>query len=634
MLNEFDSTLNKTSGTVSAPKSQSQLEPNQTQSAFSSGYFSETFDPLCSTTGNSAKDVRKSVDQNSFTPVPLDQKTNSWASLENAADAENVTSSEKVTRPVASLPPDLVSFVVPLSSHRRASSHEYSDYQSDNEFAPLMDMDLIPRDVVEDKNLNRFPDDPGFMETIQDAQNAIEQGILPELITQGSSGSYFVRNTEKQVIGVFKPKSEEPYGNMNPKLMKWLHKMCCPCCFGRGCLIPNQGYLSEAAASVVDKKLQLGIVPTTKVVWLASESFNYTKLERAKSNMKKNIMAKTPTLGKKFHRLGLPSKVGSFQRFVTGYKQSDYYLRVFASEGISEQSSKAFQLQFERLVVLDYIIRNTDRGNDNWLIKYERPNTSSRNSSARSSPRNSMKLTRNSSSNALPTTAERFDNRDTNSSDVLVTFGPGGDSGRVQFQQGDRPVSREPSFSRQFLDPKIIERNTSEELKVAAIDHGLAFPFKHPDSWRMYPYHWVWLPYSKIPFSQETRDQILPLISDMSFVEEICKELETLFRIDSGFDKRLFERQMSVLRGQILNLSYCLKEGRSPLQLVQMPLSVVERTSSNHTHGIEEHSRFHDDRIPVGGSGGTVGQAKARIRHLGDQFSQSFHKKKPFFSWW
>lgn len=32
-----------------------------------------------------------------------------------------------------------------------------------------------------------------------------------------------------------------------------------------------------------------------------------------------------------------------------------------------------FQLQFERLVVLDYIIRNTDRGNDNWLIKYDAP---------------------------------------------------------------------------------------------------------------------------------------------------------------------------------------------------------------------------------------------------------------------
>ena len=34
---------------------------------------------------------------------------------------------------------------------------------------------------------------------------------------------------------------------------------------------------------------------------------------------------------------------------------------------------KQFQFQFEKLVILDYIIRNTDRGNDNWLIKYEKP---------------------------------------------------------------------------------------------------------------------------------------------------------------------------------------------------------------------------------------------------------------------
>jgi hypothetical protein len=32
---------------------------------------------------------------------------------------------------------------------------------------------------------------------------------------------------------------------------------------------------------------------------------------------------------------------------------------------------KQFQMEFERMVVLDYIIRNTDRGNDNWLIQYE-----------------------------------------------------------------------------------------------------------------------------------------------------------------------------------------------------------------------------------------------------------------------
>jgi hypothetical protein len=31
-----------------------------------------------------------------------------------------------------------------------------------------------------------------------------------------------------------------------------------------------------------------------------------------------------------------------------------------------------FQRKFERLVVLDYITRNTDRSNSNWLIKHVR----------------------------------------------------------------------------------------------------------------------------------------------------------------------------------------------------------------------------------------------------------------------
>jgi len=69
----------------------------------------------------------------------------------------------------------------------------------------------------------------------------------------------------QKTIGVFKPKDEEPYGQLNPKWTKWMQKMCCPCCFGRGCLVLNEGYLSEAGASLVDQKLQLGIVPKTKV---------------------------------------------------------------------------------------------------------------------------------------------------------------------------------------------------------------------------------------------------------------------------------------------------------------------------------------------------------------------------------
>ena len=66
-------------------------------------------------------------------------------------------------------------------------------------------------------------------------------------------------------IGVFKPKDEEPYGRLNPKWTKWLHKICCPCCFGRSCIVPNQGYLSEVGASIVDERLGLNVVPKTDV---------------------------------------------------------------------------------------------------------------------------------------------------------------------------------------------------------------------------------------------------------------------------------------------------------------------------------------------------------------------------------
>lgn len=57
------------------------------------------------------------------------------------------------------------------------------------------------------------------------------------------------------------------------------------------------------------------------------------------------------------------------------------------------------------------------------------------------------------------------------------------------------------------------------EISIAAIDNGLAFPYKHPDSWRAYPYHWAWLPQAKIPFSKQIKDLVLPLLSDMNFVQ-------------------------------------------------------------------------------------------------------------------
>lgn len=74
-------------------------------------------------------------------------------------------------------------------------------------------------------------------------------------------------------------------------------------------------------------------------------------------------------------------------------------------------------------------------------------------------------------------------------------------------------------------------KNGLQEVKIAAIDNGLAFPFKHPDSWRAYPYHWAWLTQAKQPFSEITRELVLPLLSDQNFVQDLCDDLYHLFKV-------------------------------------------------------------------------------------------------------
>ncbi|KAG7252764.1 hypothetical protein CRUP_019402, partial [Coryphaenoides rupestris] len=363
---------------------------------------------------------------------------------------------------------------------------------------PLLDRDRSgsPREP----HRNEFPEDPEFREIIRKTERAIDEGIYPERIYQGSSGSYFVKDTQGKIIGVFKPKNEEPYGQLNPKWTKWLQKLCCPCCFGRDCLVLNQGYLSEAGASLVDQKLELNIVPRTKVVYLASETFNYSAIDRVKSRGKKLALEKVPKVGQRFHRIGLPPKVGSFQLFVDGYKDADFWLRRFEADPLPENTNRQLQLQFERLVDTDWVV---------------------------------------------------------------------------------------------VKDPII---------KLAAIDNGLAFPLKHPDSWRAYPFYWAWLSQAKVPFSQEIRELVMPKLSDPNFIKDLEEDLYELFKKDQGFDRGQFHKQVAVMRGQILNLCQALKDGKSPLQLVQMPPVVVET-------------------------------ARAPQRANSESYTQSFQSRRPFFTW-
>lgn len=330
-----------------------------------------------------------------------------------------------------------------------------------------------------------------FEAIVESVRIAIEQGVHPKMISQGSSGSYFARNSQGKVVGVFKPKDEEPYASRNPKWTKWIHRNLFPFFFGRACLIPNLSYVSEAAAYVLDCQLRTNLVPYTDVVWLSSKSFYYDFWER-----------RSTWGGKK----SLPAKVGSFQVFLKGYKDANIFLREnpwpdqatefradlehtrkrrplsnclpvrghssdddetprVQSPQPEEQTPRfhwtprikqMFREELEKLVILDYIMRNTDRGLDNWMIKIDwkkeevslvveppKPNGTAQNGDATPRP--------NSVSPARP---------ESNTS---------------------RPYRRYETMESRSGTPSNA-RDDNLTIKIGAIDNSLSWPWKHPDA--------------------------------------------------------------------------------------------------------------------------------------------------------
>lgn len=93
-------------------------------------------------------------------------------------------------------------------------------------------------------------DQPGVMTKaefeaiVESVRLAIRQEVHPSMISQGSSGSYFARNPDGKIVGVFKPKDEEPYAAGNPKWNKWIHRNLFPCCFGRAWYVLNLHHMN------------------------------------------------------------------------------------------------------------------------------------------------------------------------------------------------------------------------------------------------------------------------------------------------------------------------------------------------------------------------------------------------------
>lgn len=260
-------------------------------------------------------------------------------------------------------------------------------------------------------------------------------------------------------------------------------------------LIPNLSYVSEAAAYTLDCQLQTNLVPYTDVVYLSSKSFHYPFWDRHSFYRKKKP---------------LPSKPGSFQVFLKGFKDANVFLREHPwpdqylsgfrtndshrkrrrrwadncrpsrsspagdsdSEGESAEAlspgpnhfvwtetlKQSFREELEKLVILDYIMRNTDRGLDNWMVKV-----------------------------------------DWETQQVSITSEPiemNLRDGEEEDSVGARPVSLNgrPQMAERASYPYKTQRpmkaaspsssSAEPQISIGAIDNSLSWPWKHPDAWR------------------------------------------------------------------------------------------------------------------------------------------------------
>ena len=165
----------------------------------------------------------------------------------------------------------------------------------------------------------------------------------------------------------------------------------------------------------------------------------------------------------------------------------------------------------------DYLMLNTDRGADNYMIKY--CNTRHGTSLVDVAPSRSA-------ARGMPMMTEL--RRTTNTPPI----------GTPQMAAG-------PSTASQAGRPSLGAQDAWTErphIHIAAIDNSLSFPHEHPKGWRSYTYGWLYLPVTIIgrPFSQKTRDHFLPLFTSKEWWSDTTYELRKLFAVDPDFHPKMF----------------------------------------------------------------------------------------------
>lgn len=191
---------------------------------------------------------------------------------------------------------------------------------------------------------------------VEEARRSFAVGIKPVLVPDGSGGTYFLHNTRKAPVGVFKPSDEEPYAVNNPRgyVQQGDGFDQDPGGLREG-IQPGESCIREVAAYLLDHK-GFSNVPATTLVSARHQGFNSNSSALAErvSAVGEHLLGSTPLQPMK--------KVGSCQEFIRAECSMD-----------DMSYSKLSDYEVQKIAILDIRLLNADRNGANLLVR-RKPN--------------------------------------------------------------------------------------------------------------------------------------------------------------------------------------------------------------------------------------------------------------------
>ena len=241
--------------------------------------------------------------------------------------------------------------LVPLPNHRTL-----------NDAGIYKDGEVLLLDIVQDQaatgadiriasSMSELTPKP-LRSVIQKCRRGLAKGYKPELVMDGSGGTYYLHNECKVKIAVFKPADEEPYAENNPRGYVGGGIM-------RDGIAPGQACLREVAAYLLDHG-GFCSVPLTTLAEARHASFhvNGRLLNLAQGGASLGNHSLTPNKKAKLSDNRDTSKIGSLQAFVKAECTMD-----------DLSPSMINKDEVHKIALLDIRLLNADRNAANILCR-------------------------------------------------------------------------------------------------------------------------------------------------------------------------------------------------------------------------------------------------------------------------